>query len=265
MKKSGRTVIIIICAVVAVCCAAYLVYHFVSKAADNNKNQELESRVSAQTSETTPATASGTDAATVTVSDEETSEYVSPIDFTELKAINPEAYAWITMENTDMSYPIVQHADLSNRDYYLTRDLEGNYLESGTIYTIPPTALDFSDNVTIIYGHNKSKFEALRNFRDKSYWEDHSTFTIYTEETAYTYRVFSAKVFSNVYIPSYIDLYDDAQRQDLIDSLLEVSQFNDCVDETVKVTAEDKIAILSTCVNNDNSRRYLISGVLVED
>ena len=39
---------------------------------------------------------------------DENGNYKSPIDFTAMKAINEDIYAWITLPDTTIDYPIVQ-------------------------------------------------------------------------------------------------------------------------------------------------------------
>ena len=258
--SKNKKIILIICAVVAAACIGYLAYYFISRAAENKREDEIESLVSVET--TAPSSASAQETASSEETQQTTAAYVSPIDFEELQGINEEAFAWIEMENTEIFYPIARHEDENDRDYYLYRDLYGEYSQTGTVFTVPPSAKDMSDYVTIIYGHNQSKFSELKNFRDESYWEDHSRINIYTPEAEYTYRVFAAKVFGEEMIPYYYDLDSAEGRAELLSMLMESTEAEDRADSTYVPDPEDKIIILSTCMPNDNTRRYLVAAVL---
>ena len=46
----------------------------------------------------------------------------------------------------------------------------------------------------IIYGHNMndgSMFGSLKKYKDDGFWKENQYFTVYSETTAYRYRIFS--------------------------------------------------------------------------
>ena len=50
--------------------------------------------------------------------------------FQDLQKINPEIVGWITMDDTQINYPIVQAKD---NDYYLFRNYKGEDMRAGSI------------------------------------------------------------------------------------------------------------------------------------
>lgn len=92
-----------------------------------------------------------TETAETETATEEQSEVI-PVKFEELQAVNPDVYAWITVPGTDIDYPILQHA--SDNSYYLMHNIDGSYGYPGCIYTENMNSKDFTDNNTVIYGHN---------------------------------------------------------------------------------------------------------------
>ena len=51
--------------------------------------------------------------------------------FQDLQKINPEIVGWITMDDTQINYPIVQAKD---NDYYLFRNYKGEDMRAGSIF-----------------------------------------------------------------------------------------------------------------------------------
>ena len=103
----------------------------------------------------------------------------NPVDFDSLKAINEDVYAWIKVPNTKIDYPIVQ-SEIT--DYYLRRSIYKKYLLAGCIYTNNVNSKDFSDPVTLVYGHNMrndTMFNMLHEFEDEKFFNDNEFFYIY--------------------------------------------------------------------------------------
>ena len=76
----------------------------------------------------------------------------SPVDWEGLREVNTDVYAWITVPGTVIDYPILQHA--TDNTYYLYYNIDGSYGYPGCIYTENLNSKDFTDNNTVIYGHN---------------------------------------------------------------------------------------------------------------
>ena len=89
----------------------------------------------------------------VTENNEESEEKKGSIsvDFQKLSEINSDVVGWIYIKNTDINYPILQTDD---NEYYLKRDIYKNYSSCGSIFLDCNSNIEFSDDNTIIYGHN---------------------------------------------------------------------------------------------------------------
>ena len=118
----------------------------------------------------------------------------NPIDFDALKEKNDEIYAWIKVPGTKVDYPIVQSAD--NDEFYLKHSaLDKKWLASGAIYTEGCNRTDFSDPITVIYGHNGYKetmFTTLHKFENSEFFNSHEYFYIYMPGRKLTYQIISA-------------------------------------------------------------------------
>lgn len=182
------------------------------------------------------------------------------VDLTALKAVNPEVVGWLLVDNTDISYPVVQGTD---NDKYLKTAYDGTKSNAGSIFMNANNALDLSDTHTLIYGHNMrddSMFGKLLDFEDPAYLNEHRYFTLYNESGEHKYEIYSAFVTysaSFVYTDHFEFTWD---HYDFIEKSLESS----ILDMGVEVTEHDKIVTLSTCTSRGNrAERFVVMGKLV--
>ncbi|MBQ3150007.1 MAG: class B sortase [Clostridia bacterium] len=190
----------------------------------------------------------------------------NPVDFAALKKRNPEVYAWIVVPNTDIELPILQsHADDL---YYLDRDIDGKKSRLGSIFTQSANKRDFSDPVTLIYGHNYytgGMFTNLHYFEDKKFFDENEYFYIYTPDRRLTYRIVSAYKYDDRHILNSFDFSDESVRREYFDYTLNPLSMLRNVREGVTLSTDDKLVVLSTCLTGGYSGRYLVSGVLIND
>ena len=189
-----------------------------------------------------------------------------PIDFDTLQTEeNSDIYAWITIPDTPVDYPILQSE--KDDDYYLERTVDGQEGLPGSLYTQASlNKQDFSDKVTIIYGHNmrdKSFFGSLDEYDNEEYRNAHSTFYVYTPDKVYTYELAFAVTYNNKHIIYQYDVNEDmAGYQEFLDSLETDSVSPSWITDEFELTTDDQILILSTCNGNDE-QRYLVGAKLV--
>ena len=192
----------------------------------------------------------------------------NPIDFAALQAENPDVYAWITIPGTNVDYPVAQSQVDDN--YYLRRNLDGEFSEYGTVYSQSMNATDFSDPVTVLYGHNSidgMMFGTLHRFEDKQFFDEHEDMYIYTPGHILTYRIISAYRYDDRHILNSFDMWDETVRQEYFASVLAPTSMVVNVREGVTLGVDDKIVQLSTCPTEGSAsgNRYIVTGVLVDD
>lgn len=190
----------------------------------------------------------------------------NPIDFTSLQDRNDEIYAWIVVPNTEIELPILQ----SRADdlYYLNRDLDGKYSRLGSLFTQSKNNLEFSDPVTVIYGHNYfsgGMFTNLHYFENADFFKENKNFYIYTPTRKLTYYIVSAYKYDDRHILNSFDFSDEQVRRDYFDSVLDPKAMLRNVREDAVLNTDDKLVVLSTCLTGGYSGRYLVNGVLVND
>lgn len=193
---------------------------------------------------------------------------VNPIDFAAEQEKSADIYAWIYIPDTGVNLPIVQSSVDDN--FYLRRDVTGADDVFGSIFTQSMNARDFSDPVTLVYGHdtdNGTMFGDLHKFEDKTFFDEHEDMYIYTPGHILTYRIVAAYVYDDRHIMNSFDFSDLAVRQRYFDSVMNPTSMVVNVRDGVTLTTDDKIVQLSTCngVSTSDNTRYLVTGVLVDD
>lgn len=197
---------------------------------------------------------------------------------------NEDVVGYIKINNTNVDYPVVQYdgEDLeeNGNDYYLHRDLYGEYLESGTIFmdyrdVFGADESQHSENI-VLYGHNMlngSKFATLHYYReDESFYEENPIIEFSSNYKDYKYVIFGVVLTSGSYGDSnygeewaYWDQEDLSNKEDFdkyVDNTLERS----LVSTDVDVEYGDQLLTLSTCwLDSDNSRLLIIARRLHDD
>ena len=174
--------------------------------------------------------------------DEPTSAPEVKISFEELVQMYPDVIGWLYCEGTPINYPIVQAKD---NDYYLRRMINGKYNIGGTIFMDYRNNADFSNNMSLVYGHNMkngSMFGAIPKYMNQDFLESHKIMTLKTPEKSY-----EIEIIGGVKTDAYDEIYS-----------MDVSNFR------YKPKKGEKIIIFSTCLYDTEDSRYLLTGILRE-
>lgn len=189
------------------------------------------------------------------------------VDFAALQTEeNADIYAWISIPDTRIDYPVLQHP--SDDTYYLNYNLDGSKGYPGCIYTEKENAKDFSDFNTVIYGHNMKNgtmFHDLHLYEDESFLPDHPYVYIYTPDSVLRYRIFAAYRYDDRHLLYSFDYATEEGRNGYLWEIGNIRSLSAVRDDQVEVTAGDRIITLSTCVGNQAENRYLVQAVLVND
>ncbi len=233
-----------------------------SESADISANAEDES---ISISESNEETQESVETATEDASLEAELPVREDIDFTKLQERNPDIYAWIEVPGTNVDYPIVQHA--TDNSYYLTHTIDHEKTVAASIYTENYNSTDFTDHHTVIYGHNMKNgtmFRTLHNFEDAAFFEENRDIYIYVPEETRQYKIFAAYTYDNRHLLNNYYCEEAESFQAYLDEVFAIRDFTAYIDRDMKVTGEDYVITLSTCVNSgDTTQRYLVQAVLV--
>ncbi len=183
------------------------------------------------------------------------------VDFEGLSEINPDIFGWIYIPETAVNYPLLVGVD--NKKYLKTAyDL--SYSRFGSIFLDKANNEDLSDPHTIIYGHNMGNgamFNALTDYGNQAFLEEHPVVYILTPEGYRKYQIFSAHrthVDDGVFV---FEFNSSGDFQNLINLLKRKSW----VSSDITPTTDDKILTLSTCtLSNQRTLRFVVHAVLIE-
>lgn len=180
------------------------------------------------------------------------------IDFDSLMKVNADATAWIYCPGTVINYAVATSHD--NADYLHTL-LNGKQNAGGTLFIDCRNSADFSDNNTVIYGHNMkngSMFGTLQRYKKQSYYKEHPLMYIYTPSVNYRVEIFAAFVGD-----SGMDIYNVPSSENARAAYLDYALRHSFIKTDVSVEAEDDIVTLSTCTSGGETERFIVMGKLV--
>ena len=195
-----------------------------------------------------------------------------PINFINFLGVNEnltfDRVFYIKIDNTNIDYPILYPNDKSN-DYYLRKNIKGEYDSQGVIWIENYNDPDWSDPVTVVYGHNiwtkGTRFYQLKKFRDENFFEKNRFIQIYAEGRELKYEIYSAFEYDDRHIMLSYNFLDDKVYQEFIDYTLNPLSLSKNVRKNTVVTTNDKLIVLSTCIKGKENMRYLVVGVQRED
>lgn len=263
MKKKKNAVLIaliVIFGVALIASSGYMIYRLIAEQNAEGDYQSLRDDYVSSVDNTNADEPKGTsqDATEVVLVD-------NPIDFKKLTKENKDIYSWIEIPDTNISYPVLQSDQDDN--LYLDHDVSKNYSFPGSIYSQSHNTKDYSDRVTVLYGHNMlngTMFADLYKFENESFFDSHPYFYVYTPDRKLTYEVVSAFEYDNRHIMNSFDFSDDKVFQSWIDDTQNPHSLSSNVRSDVKLDLDSKLLVLSTCVNVGDGR-FLLEGVLVND
>lgn len=152
--------------------------------------------------------------------------------------------------------------------YYLNYNLDGSKGYPGCIYTEDYNAKDFSDPLTVMYGHNMkngSMFAGLHKFEDSQFFEENPYVYIYTADNVLVYEIFAAYQHDDAHLLYEKDYSSEIVFQSYLEEVLGQRSMTANIREDVSVEGSDKVLTLSTCIANKPDNRYLVQGVLLDE
>lgn len=177
--------------------------------------------------------------------------------FDQLKAVNPEAIAYVYAPGTELDEPVVQTGDNAT---YLDKTFDGgNEPYMGTVFMDTDNKKDFSDRLTWLFGHARgSKVGDHRMFNDvnyydkQEYFDQHPYVVIETPERKYYYEAMCLVIVPETTAFYRTSFEDD---KDFTTQLKKVYEDGQTKNPNIKIKASDKYLVLSTCREEDETIR----------
>jgi sortase B len=181
--------------------------------------------------------------------------------YNKLLEINRDTVGWITVNNTNINYPVVQ---TTNNDYYLKHAYDKSNNQAGWIFVDYRNDLDRMNQNTIIYGHNIIQpdlmFGSLKYTLEPEWYnnKDNLKITFSIKEKTFMWEVFAVYIIDKT--TDY--LYTDFDTEDEFLEFIDMLKSRSIHDFGVEFNKDDKIITLSTCHGTNNKRLVLHAKML---
>ena len=219
----------------------------------------VEEAAEEDTAVTAEAAQAATTAATAAPAEE------IPIDFATLWETCPDAYSWIRIPNTQVDYPVCQMVE-GDQSFYLNHRADKVAEFAGAIYSENYNRRDYTDPVTVLYGHdmsNGSMFQNLHLYEDRAFFEKNKDVIVYLPDRVLHYKIFAAYNYDDRHLLLANDNFTDPYVLDKFQQeILAQQSMTGFVDQNTLLTKDSHILTLSTC-NAYDDQRYLVQCLLM--
>lgn len=187
--------------------------------------------------------------------------YICPIDFEALWERNPDIIAWLDIPNTDISYPIVQSPE--DDTYYLNHNSDRKRSSLGALYSESAyNADDFSDLITVIYGHHMldgSMFGNLQSlYSEANAMQDYALIRVFLPDRELDFEVFAAVPYSRTHILHSYGANDLRSKRIFQYEVSNTHSLDGRIVTERFPSPEDPVLILSTCLQSNRRNRFLV-------
>jgi sortase B len=179
------------------------------------------------------------------------------IDYEKLKVVNNDAVAWLYCPDTVIDYPVMKAKDYT---YYLRHLPDGTYNVNGTLFIDYNNAPDFSDPLTVIYGHHMKSgamFGSLKGYKGQAYYEQHPFMYLYTEQGNYRIDIIYGCVIGAGQWSSRGFMFPEN-----VGKLVDYAADNTTFKSKLEYIEGDRIVALSTCSYEFDNARYVVLGII---
>lgn len=188
--------------------------------------------------------------------------------YQELFRMNNDMYGWISVEETNINYPVMYAPD--RKDYYLKKNFEKEHSAYGVPYIAEHCdPYEPSDNI-IIYGHhmkNGSMFSDLMKYESEEFYHSQKTlnFDSMTEMAEYEIiAVFKTTVYDDAGFKYY--LFTDAETEEEFDSYINKCKALSLYEIEANAEYGDQLITLSTCeYSKNNGRMVVVAKKMIEE
>lgn len=187
----------------------------------------------------------------------------SRASFEKLRKINPDVCAWITLDETNIDYPVLQGKDNIE---YLNTDVYGNFALAGSIFLDTRCDNTFHDRYSLIYGHHMDQskmFGDLDLYKEKEFFDTNKTGKLIVPGGTYDLEIFACMTVAS----SDQMIFDPPRWQADIDGLINYSKqgalhFYDSTALNRESGKQPHVLALSTCSTEYSEARTVVLTVM---
>ena len=252
-KKISTIAVVLIFALIIGACVVSLVIPHVKEKNDDEAFASLSSKVSAVVNDTQKSSnKSSSKTSTQTEASQQPTHSVE-----ELLGMNNECYAWISIKDTRIDYPVMHTPN--DPDKYLNKNFYGEYSSSGVPY-MDARCSDDSDN-KIVFGHHMdygSMFSDLCNYTSRMFRDTHQDILFETHTAKESYKVFAVlRVKADDYWYNFID----AETAKKFDKKISYAKEHSLYKTNITPEFGQKLLTLSTCMGSNRDDRLIVIAV----
>jgi sortase B len=177
---------------------------------------------------------------------------------------NTDLVGMLEVVDTDINYPVMQTPN--DPEYYLRRDFYKESSTAGTLFVDYRCDIVNPTTNTIIYGHNMrsgTMFGGLKRYLNYDYYQAHKKIIFKTLFEEQEYEIVGVGLSAvgyddddNYKYYNFINAVTGSELQEFLDNIQSLSVF----DETIDITATDKILTLSTCNSyTEDGRMFVVA------
>lgn len=183
-------------------------------------------------------------------------------DISILQEENPECVGWVSIEGTDIDYPVMCSPD--DPDYYLDHSFDKTSNRHGVPFLDYRCNINTADNL-IIYGHHfveGEMFSALHKYGNYSFYEDHPVITLETAEEISQYRIAAVLRVSGTVYPTRWSIFNSLYMNDVeFEEMAQEIEAQTLYSTGVSPVYGDHLLTLATCEYTQKNGRLAVVAV----
>ena len=180
----------------------------------------------------------------------------------ELQKENSDIKAYIEIDGTNISYPVLQTTDNS---YYMKKNYKKEYSNDGSIFLDKDVKLELPSTNFLIYGHNNKNdtmFNELLKYKDKEFYNQYPYIKFITNTQESEFEII-AVFYSRVYYKSEKNVFRyyyfiNAENEEEFNDYINKSKKASIYDTEKTSTYGDQLLTLSTCSYHTEDGRFAI-------
>ncbi|MCR4924583.1 MAG: class B sortase [Lachnospiraceae bacterium] len=182
-------------------------------------------------------------------------------EYRTIYAKNKRLAGWISIEGTDVDYPVMQ---TTNNEYYLDHDFDQHEDKNGSIFIDSNCSIWPRSQNLIIYGHNMKSgrmFGDLDKYKSQKFYEAHKRIkfdTLYEKGEYDIMYVFPETVHEATEVTFKYYQFIDANSKEEYDSNMQTMAEMSLYDTGVTSQYGDKLITLSTCDYEEGAERFVV-------
>lgn len=183
----------------------------------------------------------------------------------ELQKQNKDIVAYIEIEGTNISYPVLQSID---NEYYLYKNYLKEYSNDGSIFLDKDVNLSLPSCNFLMYGHNNQNgrmFSDLMNYKSEAYYKEHSKIRFVTNDSDDEYNIMAC-FYSRVYYTHEKNVFRyynfvNAGYKEEFDEYVKNACNASIYDTGISAVYGDQLLTLSACSYHTEDGRFVVVGV----